>query len=104
MAAEKQIDAAQKFLRGIQSLASYAEVRDKQAQGVQRSLQKVVSFTAAQGMHCLPQALKHIGVAFLDEKEQGARVPMEPQGFRNGAEDVAAMALRAQRTAELRSV
>ena len=48
MAAEKQIDAAQKFLRGIQSLASYEEVRDKQAQGVQRSLEKVVSFTAAQ--------------------------------------------------------
>lgn len=48
MAAEKQIDAAQKFLRGIESLASYAEVRDKQAQGVQRALEKVVSFTAAQ--------------------------------------------------------
>ena len=29
---------------------------------------------------------------------------MEPQGVRTGAEDVAAMALRAQRTAELRSV
>ena len=103
MAAEKQIDAAQKFLRGIQSLASYAEVRDKQAQGVQRSLQKVVSFTAAQGMHCLPQALKHLGVAFLDEKEQGARVPMEPQVCRNGAEDVAALAQGAQRKGELAS-
>jgi hypothetical protein len=48
MAAEKQIDAAQKFLRGIQSLASYEEVRDKQAQGVQRSLEKLYSFIAAQ--------------------------------------------------------
>ena len=48
MAAERQIDAAQKFLRGIVSSTLHADVRDKQAQGVQRSLEKVVSFTAAQ--------------------------------------------------------
>ena len=48
MSAEKQLDAAQKFLRGITSLASYAEVREKQALGVQRSLEKVAAFTVAQ--------------------------------------------------------
>ena len=50
MAAEKQLQAAQRFLRGILTLASYEEVRGKQALGVQKSLEKVVSFSAAQVM------------------------------------------------------
>ena len=53
MAAEKQIDAAQKFLRGIVSLTSYAEVRDKQAQGRQRALEKITAFSAAQAASTL---------------------------------------------------
>ena len=48
MSVEKQLDAAQKFLRGITSLTSYAEVREKQALGVQRSLEKVAAFSVAQ--------------------------------------------------------
>ena len=44
MSVEKQLDAAQKFLRGITSFASYAEVTEKQAHGVQRSLEKGFSF------------------------------------------------------------
>eukprot|EP00435_Cladocopium_sp_Y103_P061924 s1727_g23.t1 len=40
MTVEKQLDAAQKFLRGIVSLASYEEARNKQAVGLQKSLEK----------------------------------------------------------------
>ena len=46
--AEKQLEAAQKFLRGILSLTSYEEVRDKQAQGIGKALEKAGGFTAAQ--------------------------------------------------------
>ena len=51
MSVEKQLEAAQKFLRGIHSLTSYEEVRDKQALhvGVQKALDKVQCFAAAQG-------------------------------------------------------
>eukprot|EP00435_Cladocopium_sp_Y103_P029288 s1740_g7.t1 len=55
MSVEKQLEAAQKFLRGIRSLASYEEVRDKQALGVQKALDKVQCFTAAQAAAWLAQ-------------------------------------------------
>ena len=53
MSAEKQLQAAQRFLRGIVSLSSYGEVRDKQALGVEKALDKAVSFTAAQAASLL---------------------------------------------------
>ena len=57
MSVEKQLEAAQKFLRGIRSLTSYEEVRDKQALhvGVQKALDKVQCFAAAQAAAWLAQ-------------------------------------------------
>ena len=55
MSVEKQLEAAQKFLRGIRSLTSYAEVRDKQASGLLKALEKVQCFTAAQAAALLAQ-------------------------------------------------
>ena len=55
MSVEKQLEAAQKFLRGIRSLTSYAEVRDKQASGFLKALEKVEFFTAAQAAALLAQ-------------------------------------------------
>ena len=57
MSVEKQWEAAQKFLRGIRSLTSYEEVRDKQALhvGVQKALDKVQCFAAAQAAAWLAQ-------------------------------------------------
>eukprot|EP00435_Cladocopium_sp_Y103_P055052 s612_g18.t1 len=48
MACQKQLEAAQKFLRGIRSLTPCVEVRDQQAAGVTRSFEKAQGFTAAQ--------------------------------------------------------
>eukprot|EP00435_Cladocopium_sp_Y103_P008916 s5818_g2.t1 len=47
MSAEKQLEAAQRFLRGIRSPASYAEARDKQAAGLLRALERIPVFTAS---------------------------------------------------------
>ena len=55
MSVEKQLEAAQKFLRGIRSLTSNAEVRDKQASGLLKALEKVQCFTAAQAAALLAQ-------------------------------------------------
>ena len=55
MSVEKQLEAAPKFLRGIRSLTSYAEVRDKQASGLLKALEKVQCFTAAQAAVLLAQ-------------------------------------------------
>ena len=57
--AEKQLDAAQKFLRGILSLASYGEVQSKQALGVAKALERVPSLSAA-------QAAAYLGVLQTD--------------------------------------
>ena len=48
MSVEKQLDAAQRFLLGIRSLSTYEVIRDKQAVGVQKALEKTTVFSAAQ--------------------------------------------------------
>ena len=69
MSVEKQLDAAQKFLRGIRSLSSYEEIREKQALGVQKALEKVPAYTAAQVAAVL---------AFLSEAGTQSRVSVVP--------------------------
>jgi hypothetical protein len=69
MSVEKQLDAAQKFLRGIRSLSSYEEIREKQALGVQKALEKVPAYTAAQAAAVL---------AFLSEAGTQSRVSVVP--------------------------
>ena len=69
MSVEKQLDAAQKFLRGIRSLSSYEEIREKQALGVQKALEKVPAYTAAQAAAVL---------AFLSEAATQSRVSVVP--------------------------
>ena len=43
-----QLVASQKFLRGITSLTSFSDVRETQAAGVQRSLEKITALTVSE--------------------------------------------------------
>jgi hypothetical protein len=49
----KQIEAAQRFLRGIVSLGSFSEIREKQCRGVCHALGKLSMLTAAQAAEWL---------------------------------------------------
>ena len=49
----KQMEAAQKFLRGVVALSSFSEMREKQWRGVSKSLEKVAVLTPAQAAEWL---------------------------------------------------
>eukprot|EP00435_Cladocopium_sp_Y103_P038537 s3768_g10.t1 len=49
----KQIEAAQRFLRGVVALGSFSEIREKQWRGVSKSLEKLSVLTPAQAAEWL---------------------------------------------------
>ena len=49
----KQIEAAQKFLRGVVASSSFSEIREQQWRGVSKSLEKVAVLTPAQAAEWL---------------------------------------------------
>lgn len=91
MSVEKQLDAAQKFLRGIRSLSSYEEIREKQALGVQKALEKVPAYTAAQAAAVLgllqPDLWSTSHVDAFQEKVALKTKPVETDQQRGLAQD-----------------
>ena len=49
----KQIEAAQRFLRGLVALGSFPEIREKQWRGVSKALEKLTVLTPAQAAEWL---------------------------------------------------
>ena len=88
---EKQLDAAQKFLRGIRALSSYEEIREKQALGVQKALEKVPAYTAAQAAAVLglvqPDLWSASHVDVFQEKVALKTRPVETEQQRGLAQD-----------------
>ena len=91
MAVEKSLNACQKFLAGVRSLSSFEDIRQKQALGVSKAIEKVPAFSAGQAASFLGQlqlelwAPSHI--EGFREKVAARTKPLESDQIRMVAQD-----------------
>eukprot|EP00435_Cladocopium_sp_Y103_P018240 s4746_g4.t1 len=87
----KQIEAAQRFLRGVVALGSFSEIREKQWRGVSKSLEKLSVLTPAQAAEWLAALDAELWtaaqVAEYQEKIAAKTKALEEQSCRGTGQD-----------------